>query len=146
MRNRREGVGAIVFDETNGDSEGYIFLILHRILNWTGWEFPKGGTDGEGLENALKRELEEETGITDFKIIKKLDKKLEFENPKRNQFHSNTIFLVKADSRQEINLDQDIIEHDAYMWADEKTVLEKLHFEDTKEVFREALKELKKIG
>lgn len=40
-------------------------LLLHRTLNWTGWEYVKGHLNhGEELEDAARRETEEETGLT----------------------------------------------------------------------------------
>ena len=37
------------------------FLILHRVKNWKGWEFPKGGLkEGEDELDCLKREIKEE--------------------------------------------------------------------------------------
>ena len=39
------------------------YAILKRKKHWTGWEFPKGGVDGnESLEKTAKREAFEETG------------------------------------------------------------------------------------
>jgi len=45
----RKGVLAIIMREGK-------FLILRRVRNWKGWEFPKGGIDkGEEEEDALLR-------------------------------------------------------------------------------------------
>ena len=50
----REIVGLVVFD-------GEKFLLLHRVLHWSGWEFAKGGIKaGEKIEEAIRRELFEE--------------------------------------------------------------------------------------
>jgi len=46
------------------------YLLLHRKLHWCGWEFPKGGKLAkEKLENTVKREIKEETGLEIIKII-----------------------------------------------------------------------------
>ncbi|MEI7962151.1 MAG: NUDIX hydrolase, partial [archaeon] len=61
----RDIVGLVVFD-------GEKFLLLHRVLHWKGWEFPKGGViTGESSADALKRELLEETGIPKYQLIGK---------------------------------------------------------------------------
>ena len=45
------------------------YLILRRKLHWIGWEFPKGGINFfESEKHAVKRELNEETGLTAVKI------------------------------------------------------------------------------
>ena len=63
----RDGILAIVYRKFNGESE---FLAMHRVKNWTGWEFPKGGTKrGESHHQALIRELKEECGIRESEIV-----------------------------------------------------------------------------
>ena len=79
------GIAAIIFAEKNGER---YFLLLHRVLNWTGWEFVKGRLDeGEERqeEKALLREIEEETGLKQLKIVKKLEEKLARRQGKKDQ-------------------------------------------------------------
>lgn len=79
----RNAVGAIIFQGTE-------FLLVHKVKicslpNTDGnskseWDFPKGGVEksDKNLIGAILRELEEETGSTDYKIMKQLDEKISF--------------------------------------------------------------------
>ena len=74
----RIGVGIIVLNEKN-----QIFVGKRRDNPINKWQMPQGGVDnGEDFLNAMKRELEEETSIKSFKILKKLDGWFEYELPK----------------------------------------------------------------
>ena len=56
---RRKGVVCIAYA-----SKPIRYLLLHRKLHWTGWEIIKGGSLArERMENTVKRELKEETGL-----------------------------------------------------------------------------------
>lgn len=63
----RRGVVGIIIDNLGN------FLLVQMISYGDGdWRFPGGGVNyGEGLEIALLRELEEELGSTNFKILKR---------------------------------------------------------------------------
>ncbi len=67
----RKGVNGIIYSK---EKDGIFFLVLHRVLNWKGWEFPKGGIEKTDSvdEIALRREIKEETGLTNIRIIIKL--------------------------------------------------------------------------
>ncbi len=53
----RKGVFCVVYS-------GEKYLLLHRKLHWSGWEFPKGGLlANERYEHAVTREVKEETGL-----------------------------------------------------------------------------------
>lgn len=63
MRYRRDrSAGVIVFHRSDGECR--FLLLLSRLTKRPLWEFPKGGVDeGETLEQAALRELQEETGM-----------------------------------------------------------------------------------
>ncbi len=63
LRMPRRSVTVVVMSE---DRESVLLLWRHRFITDTwGWEVPAGWTDGdESLENAARREVEEETGWT----------------------------------------------------------------------------------
>ena len=74
----RIGVGIIVLSQHNK-----VFVGKRRDNPVNKWQMPQGGVDkNENLENAMRRELCEETSITSIKIIKELNEWLTYYLPK----------------------------------------------------------------
>jgi 8-oxo-dGTP pyrophosphatase MutT (NUDIX family) len=74
MTEKAESAGVIVFRETRGKRE--YLILLNRNDDW---EFPKGGLEGaEELHQAALRELEEETGLSDVKLLDGFRKKYNY--------------------------------------------------------------------
>ena len=73
----RNGVGAVVLNKNNK------VFVGKRIDNpGKFWQMPQGGVDeGEEYLDAMKRELFEETGIKNFKVIKEIEGMTEYELP-----------------------------------------------------------------
>lgn len=81
----RKAVGAIVYQKDK-------FLVVHKTnintidgkQNIQGeWDFVKGKVEksDKDYEDALLRELQEETGSMEYKIIKEFDQKIQFDFP-----------------------------------------------------------------
>jgi hypothetical protein len=132
MKKRKvKKVRAIIYDIKNGE---FYFLILHRILRWKGWEILKETLEKKETPlKALKRGIEEETKLKDFKIIKSLNGEEKWILGSINYSIIDT-FLVRADMSQKISLKQEIVEHDKYEWVDRKTAVRKLTWPKTKEL------------
>jgi len=74
----RLGVGAIVLNNNN-----QVFVGKRKDNPVNKWQMPQGGVnEGEKLLDAMKRELEEETGIKNIKILREIDGWSEYELPK----------------------------------------------------------------
>jgi len=97
------------------------YLLLKRILHWSGWEFPKGGIENkEENKETIKREIREETGLKVKKIINMKRKgKFDYgrELPDRQGFKGQTwkLYAVEVGSGR-IRLDKR--EHTDYKWLE----------------------------
>ena len=75
----RIGVGVIVLNNQNK-----VFVGKRKDNPIDKWQMPQGGVDkNESFLDAMKRELNEETSITNIKILKELDEWFEYELPKK---------------------------------------------------------------
>ncbi len=133
-------VGIIIFD-------GEKFLLLHRMQNWCGWEYAKGGIEkDETLEDAISRELFEETGIEKFELITEIDK-LKYFNKKQNSDCVIKNFLVRVSSTAKVhfnNQEKDkngniILEHDSYKWFLPNEAIQKLTHNNMKNSLKKAI-------
>jgi 8-oxo-dGTP pyrophosphatase MutT (NUDIX family) len=120
-----------------------VFLLLHRCLNWSGWEFPKGEMEpNESAEEAVVREIFEETGFQKIRIVKKIRHSMTFFDRVRRKESEVFGFLVESFEEKPVFFGNNPArEHDSFEWADEKTVLKKLRFDNMRELFRVALRE-----
>lgn len=108
----KKGVTGVVYHPVHGQP---LFLVLHRVLNWEGWEFPKGGVEeGETETQAVIREVIEETGLNGLKIKARLKTGMEWESEGTKYVYS--VFLIEAASR-EVKLQTDVVEHDSFKWG-----------------------------
>jgi 8-oxo-dGTP pyrophosphatase MutT (NUDIX family) len=135
----KKGAGAIVYRDTERGPE---FLLLHRALNWEGYEFAKGGIkSGESPEETAKRELAEEAGLKEAEVIGKIEGKISWK--KEGRLYDYDFFLVKSSGKEAVKLPSGKPEHDSYRWVKGKDVPEWLENEQSKEAFRKALDLLK---
>ena len=73
----RIGVGMIILN-----NENKVFVGKRKDNPGNKWQMPQGGVEeNEDFITAMKRELLEETSITNIKIIKKVEKTYEYELP-----------------------------------------------------------------
>ncbi len=140
MKKLRRGVLGVIYRIKNDRHE---FLLLRRMLHWKGWEFPKGGVkEGESEENALKREIEEETGLRTM-IVSMVPHGVSYSYPEdfESEFAGahQDVYLVKC-------LDGDVrlsYEHDGFIWCDYEEAMQLLTHEGQKEALEAAFRILK---
>ena len=143
MEKYRKSVFVVVYRRT---PKGIRYLLLKRKLHWRGWECPKGGVNPkEKMQDAVKRELKEETGqfslnIQSHNFSGKYLYKKEFQD--RGKIIGQTFSLYSTEIKNsEIVLDGR--EHSDYLWLSYSEAHKKLTYQNQKkclEIVNEILK------
>ena len=148
-KNYRKGVGIIIVD-----SKGQFFL--GKRIGKEAWQFPQGGIDeGESPENALYRELYEETGLKKetVEILAKSNKWLVYHIPHIFQRHNKKLdgamqkwyLLILIDNDSKINLDASgHAEFDDWKWGDKKTAIKSV-IRFKRDVYKSILNEFQDV-
>jgi 8-oxo-dGTP pyrophosphatase MutT (NUDIX family) len=145
-----KSVGAVVFRR---EKKKIKYLVLLKTPRKPGakdyWGFPQGHIEkGETWQDALKREVCEETGLKDLKIIPDFyawvkyfyravgeeAKKRKRKNVGLNIFKISTFYLAEAKT-EKIKLSH---EHIGYKWLEYKKAYKLLTFKQTKKVLEKA--------
>ena len=144
----RIGVGVIVLNKENK-----VFVGKRRDNPVDKWQMPQGGVNhGEEFIDAMKRELEEETGIKNIKILKEINGWLEYELPKyllgkiwkgKYRGQKQKWFIVRfVGNDTEINLETSKPEFIEWQWLDiEKLPIVIVEFK--KRVYEELLPKIR---
>ena len=144
----RLGVGVIVLNNKNR------VFVGKRIDNPIDkWQMPQGGVNyGEDLTTAMRRELKEETGIKNIKILTKIDGWSEYELPNyllgkiwkgKYRGQKQKWFIVRfLGNDNEINLKTGKPEFIDWQWLDIEN-LPRVIVEFKKKVYEELLPKIK---
>ena len=122
-------VGAIIF-------RGGRVLMLKYPGGY--WGFPKGHVErGETEEEALRREVEEETGVSELIILPGFRETIHYFFRRDGERVSKQVAYYVCETGQgEVRLSE---EHSAIEWVPAGEVAGRLRFSNTREVFRKAL-------
>ncbi len=131
-------VGAIVFRTTRNKIE---YLVLKGRTG--DWEFPKGGVEeGEEYQQTAIREIEEEAGITDLKLLPGFKKSYGYKFYSNGEKIDKTVHLFICHSFQaSIDLSK---EHTDHQWRTYEQARNTLTHNAVKEILDEAHKYIKK--
>lgn len=118
----RKNVGIIVC------KKGKVLLCARADSFGYQWQFPQGGIEeGEDLVKAAKRELYEETGITNIKLIKKMPFSIKYDFPDgynsiyefKGQDQSWVLFEFLGDDNDiKFDIDPNCVEFKDFRWSD----------------------------
>lgn len=139
-----KSVGAVIFRVENGERK---FLILHYPSGH--WDFVKGHVEkGETEKETIRREMQEEAGITVAEIIPGFKDKSKFfyrakqsERARRlkngdaiNVFKKVVYYLIKT-KQEEIKIS---FEHTDFGWFDYEQTHRKITYKNSKDILERA--------
>ena len=149
---REKSAGAIIFCYEN--NKRYYLLLHYPGRNRIGghWEFAKGHIEeGEDYYKTIKREVAEETGLTDIKITPGFKEHMKYffrqykekgdKTKKQPWIFKLVTFFIAETKTQKIKLSP---EHDGFLWLPYEEALKKITYKNSKELFKKVNKFLVK--
>ena len=112
-----------------------LYLLLHYAKHH--WDFPKGHVEqGEREEQTTRREVDEETGITDLELSPTFHEKISYFFTKENRrIYKEVVFFLAKTSQKKVKLSD---EHIGYKWLEYEQAKTKLSFQNAKNILRKA--------
>ena len=139
-----KSAGAVIFRKENGKT---YYLLLHYPSSAKSkkeyWDLPKGHIEkGEKLEETVKREVEEETGLKNIKFINGFKETIKyfFRFEGKNILKFVTYFLLETEEKK-VKIS---FEHIGYKWLPYDEAIKQLTFNNAKQILKKADKFLKK--
>ncbi|MBI2630092.1 NUDIX domain-containing protein [Candidatus Pacearchaeota archaeon] len=131
-----QSAGFIIF--FNDVNNSRIKFLLLKYPNY--WGFPKGMIEkDESSEQAAKRELEEETGIKEIKIIPGFRHEQEwFFQLNNERVKKKAVFFLAETTKEEAKNTRISWEHEDFAWLSLEDALKKLKIKQNKEMLLSA--------
>lgn len=139
---RENSAGAIIYRMVKGEPH---YLLLHYPSGH--WEFAKGHIEeGENVEQTIKREVQEETGIADLEIIPGFKENSKYFFRKSYGLKGEAkkiapwvfklvVFLLAQTQTENVTLSK---EHIGFAWLPIKDAVKKITFKNAKTLLRKA--------
>jgi bis(5'-nucleosidyl)-tetraphosphatase len=145
-----KSAGAIIYRIEDGTP---LYLLLHypsQSRRGGHWEFAKGHIEeGEGEEKTMRREIEEETGIKDLKIIPGFKKYIKYffrqyptkvpegakKGGKTPWIFKLVVFFVAETKTKDVKISP---EHTGFLWLPIDEAIKKTTFKNSKKLLQEA--------
>ena len=110
------------------------------------WDLPKGHVEKDDDDNyeTAKRELKEETGISELSFIENFEYRTEYQFKHKGKRKSKQVYWYIATTEEiSINLSK---EHHNYVWLDWELAIEQATHTETKELIKTAYGFMKSAG
>lgn len=134
MSTRIKSCGSVVFKKAN---EVEYLLLQGGSLVRPFWDFSKGEVDnGETETDTALRELKEETGITDVRLIEGFREEIHyFFKQQGKTIFKTAVFYLFETRQKEVKLSW---EHIGYEWLVYEKAMERLTFSNSRKVLKKA--------
>ena len=131
-----KSVGLILFRDTK---HGKSILLLH--YRGGHWDFPKGHVEpGETEHQTALRELREETDIADAQLLDGFRDRVQYSFRRGDRtVEKQVIYYLAETAATAVKLSW---EHQAYEWLPVQDALDRLTYDNSRDVLRAALKRL----
>lgn len=139
----RPSVQAVIYDADKGTM---LLIRKHNsVRDELVWRLVKGGVaEGETGPDAMRREIEEEVGLSDVRVLEKIHY---YEFQYLDLRHLVSVYLVKADMNEAVTLQGETEEESAivdHAWLPPEEAIETLFWETEKNSVRAAIGSLRK--
>ena len=136
---REISAGAVVYRKSKRGPE--FLLLLYGVGHW---DFPKGNIEkDEDEKETVRREIEEETGITRIKFIDGFRETIKyFYKWKRKSIFKIVLFYLVITRQKNVILSH---EHNGFEWLRYDEALAKLSFKNSKDVLKKVMKKLNEM-
>ena len=124
------------------DNQQIIFLLLHYFSGH--WDFPKGNKErGENSIQTIRREIKEETGISDLTFIDGFVREISYKYLRQNKLISKKVvyFLARTNTKDVVLSS----EHTDFEWDHYESALKRLTYKKSKEILTEGYIFLKQL-
>lgn len=135
-----KSAGAIIFRKEEGK---IYYLLLHYPVGFRTskdyWDLPKGHIEkGESVEETVKREVEEETGLKDLKILKGFKETIKYFFTLQGKNILKFVTFLSAETKtKKVKISW---EHTGYQWLPYEKALKELTFKNAKDILKKANK------
>jgi len=121
----------VLYRETD---KGRLYLLLQ---NGGRWDFPKGGVEkGENELQTVVREVSEETGLKDIRILPGFRKVIEyFYRRDGKNIHKQVVYRLAVTAEHDVKIS---FEHQGFAWYPYKEALERASYDNSKVTLKDA--------
>jgi 8-oxo-dGTP pyrophosphatase MutT (NUDIX family) len=132
--------GAVIFRR---ESEKIFFLLLH--YHGGHWDFAKGKVEeGEKLIETARREIGEETGITNVVISSDFHEEIKYTfSHEQKIIHKKVIFFLAETETKDVTISHEHIDH---VWLTFEDAMNKITYENARNILDKANRKIKSLS